>query len=128
MVTFIINFVAFELISGVFIGPNIRRLMIDTSFKQYLNEIEKEAWEAVCLVIRNFLGNHRSDQYENMVAKMLNAYKAMGVNMSLKIHFLHSHLDFFPQTWETLVTNMGKGFTKMCRSLSNAIRANQSRL
>jgi hypothetical protein len=25
------------------------------------------------------------------------AYKAMGCNMSLKVHFLDSHLDFFPE-------------------------------
>ncbi|XP_059848170.1 uncharacterized protein LOC132406471 isoform X2 [Hypanus sabinus] len=31
-----------------------------------------------------------------LVESMLQAYKTMKCNMSLKIHFLHSHLDFFP--------------------------------
>jgi hypothetical protein len=31
------------------------------------------------------------------VSDLLTAYKAMGCNMSLKLHFLHSHLDFFPE-------------------------------
>ena len=29
---------------------------------------------------------------------LLTSYKAMGCNMSLKIHFLDSQLDFFPET------------------------------
>ena len=28
---------------------------------------------------------------------LLNSYKAMGCNLSLKIHLLGSHLDFFPE-------------------------------
>jgi hypothetical protein len=35
--------------------------------------------------------------YLNAVQDLLTSYKAMGCNMSLKIHFLESHLDFFPK-------------------------------
>ena len=31
-----------------------------------------------------------------MVTVLLQKYHQLGCNMSLKIHFLHSHLDFFP--------------------------------
>jgi hypothetical protein len=38
--------------------------------------------------------------YRWLVEEMFQAYRMMGYNMSLKIHFLHSHLDFF-------LTNLG---------------------
>ena len=37
---------------------------------------------------------------------------AMGCNMSLKIHFLESHLDFFPENLGKVSDNRVKGFTK----------------
>jgi hypothetical protein len=37
--------------------------------------------------------------YHEIVSDLLTSYKAMGCNMSLKVHFLFSHLllDFFPE-------------------------------
>jgi hypothetical protein len=43
------------------------------------------------------LGNHKAADYQDVVQYLLTSYKAMGCNMSLKIHFLESHLDSFPQ-------------------------------
>lgn len=57
---------------------------------------EMEAWEAIKDVIHNFLGNRKADNYEEKVQRMIDALKAMGVRMSLKIHFLANHLDYFP--------------------------------
>jgi hypothetical protein len=34
----------------------------------------------------------------------------MGVNMSLKIHFLHSHLDFFPENLGSTSDEQGEQF------------------
>lgn len=54
------------------------------------------AWFAFNEVVLNFLGNRRSGNYEELVQHLFVAYKNMG-NISLKINFLHSHLDFFPE-------------------------------
>jgi hypothetical protein len=43
------------------------------------------------------LGN-RTDNYKLFIKNLLQAYQNLGCNMSLKIHFLHFHLDFFPPT------------------------------
>jgi hypothetical protein len=51
----------------------------------------------VVYVVKGFLGNKKDDKYRGIVAKLLQNYHQMGVNMSLKMHFLHSHLDFFPE-------------------------------
>ena len=85
-----------KLKAGIFIGPQIREMMCDSEFKNKLNQLELAAWEAFKLVVQNFLGNHRAENYAELVDNMLKAYRRMGCRMSLKIHFLHSHLDFFP--------------------------------
>jgi hypothetical protein len=89
-----------KLKAGIFVGPEIREIMRDDAFRSKLNKLELAAWDAFVLVVQNFLGNHRADNYAELVSNMLAAYQQLGSRMSLKIHFLHSHLDFFP-------TNLG---------------------
>jgi hypothetical protein len=58
---------------------------------------ERVAWVAIKDLIDNFLGNHKASNYAARVDKLLKAFKNLGCNMSLKVHYLHSHLDFFPE-------------------------------
>jgi len=45
-----------------------------------------------------FLGNHKvKKNYCDMLADLVQSYKAVGCNMSLKVHFLDSHLALFPE-------------------------------
>jgi hypothetical protein len=50
--------------------------------------LDKAAWKSFKNITTNFLGN--------LKAENVHAYKTMGSNTSLKVHFLDSHLDFFP--------------------------------
>ena len=50
-------------------------------------------------LVQNLLGNKRSNTYERLVNNLMEEYKAMGCCMSLKMHFLHSQLDFLVQIW-----------------------------
>jgi len=43
------------------------------------------------------LGDRRAQNYEELVNNLLQSYQKLGCNMSEKIHFLHSHLNFFPE-------------------------------
>jgi len=52
---------------------------------------------------------------------MIDSYKNTGCNVSLKIHFLHSHLRFFLQTLVTHVTNMGSVSTRILQSWKNGL-------
>ena len=76
--------------------------MLSEEFDSRLNPVELAAWNAlqcsqeVSNNVANFLGNHRHEQYADMVDDMLKVYEQLGVRMFLKMHFLHSHLDFFP--------------------------------
>jgi hypothetical protein len=56
------------------------------------------------------LGNNKADNYQEIVERLLQSYEAMGCNMSLKIHFLHSHLDFFPQNLSAVSDEHGEHF------------------
>ena len=43
---------------------------------------------------------------------MLNAYQEVGARMSLKMHYLHSHLDFFRKTMLMSRMSTVSGFAK----------------
>lgn len=47
-------------------------------------------------VVQNFLGNHRAENYAELVDNMLKSYQLMSARLSLKRQFLHSLVDFFP--------------------------------
>ena len=65
------------------------------NFESCLGEAEKNAWIRLKNVIKNFLGNHKSLDYKDIIGRMLEKFKALGCNMSLKVHFLCVHLDHF---------------------------------
>jgi hypothetical protein len=81
----------------VLVGPDIGKLMFDEDFLLTMTEVEREAWIAFKSVVTKFLGNNKDPDYVTVVANMLEKFKALGCLMNLKIHFLNSHLDFFPK-------------------------------
>ena len=48
---------------------------------------------------------------------MLDAFKNMGVNMSLKIHLLDSHLDFFPPNLGAFSDKHGELFHQVMKNV-----------
>ena len=46
---------------GVFIGPQIRKLLRNDEFNKMLNEDERTAWNCLKDVCQSFLGSHRAD-------------------------------------------------------------------
>jgi hypothetical protein len=60
--------------------------------------------------MNTFLGNHKAENYHEVVSDLLTAYKAMGCNMSLKVHFLGSHLDFVPDNLGAISDEHGERF------------------
>lgn len=62
------------------------------------------------LVIEEFLGNKKAVDYKNNVENMLVGLDQMGANMSLKIHFLDSHLDFFHDNLGAVSDEHGERF------------------
>jgi hypothetical protein len=72
--------------------------MFDEDFFLTMTEVEREAWIALKSVVTKFLGNNKDPDYVTIVANMLEKFKVLGCLMSINIHFLNSHMDFFPKT------------------------------
>ena len=95
---------------GIFVGPQINKLLKDKGFDHNLSGIEKVAWNAFQDVAHNFLGNTKAPNYVELVEHMIDFYKNMGCNMSLKIYFLHLHLDFFSSNCGDVSDERGERF------------------
>jgi len=54
------------------------------------------------------LGNQKAENYGDMMADLVKSYKYMGCNLSLQVHFLDSHLDFFPEDLRALSEEHGE--------------------
>uniref|UniRef100_A0A6A7G0F0 Uncharacterized protein n=1 Tax=Hirondellea gigas TaxID=1518452 RepID=A0A6A7G0F0_9CRUS len=83
--------------AGIFDGPKIRELLKDHNFDESMEDNERKAWISFKSIITNFLGSHRSLDYERVVEELLQNFQALGARMSIKMHFLSSHLDYFPE-------------------------------
>jgi len=68
--------------------------MMDDSFTDTTTEIEEDAWNAFKEIVRN----------------ILDKFKLLGCNMSLKLHFLASHLDYFPPNLGAVSEEQGERF------------------
>lgn len=59
---------------------------------------------------QNFLGNTKSPEYKQIVTKMITDFRTLGCLMKLKLHFLHSHLDKFPDKLGDFSEEQGERF------------------
>jgi len=82
--------------AGVFIGPQIRQHFKDQLFEAVLSDKEKAAWQSFEKVSNGFLGNFKAANFRELVQDLMDSYEQLGCNISLKMHFLFSHLNFFP--------------------------------
>ena len=101
---------AAKLKEGIFTGPQIRKLLYNNEFDRTLNNKELAAWNSFKDVVHDFLGNRRVENSDMLIENLLRNYEIMGCNMSLKIHFLHSHLDFFPDNFGAVSEEQGERF------------------
>ena len=97
--------------AGVFDGPQIRTLVRDQVFVQAMNDKEKQAaWLSFVDVMKNFLGNKRAGNHEDLVGNMLSAFRHLGCKMGIKVHFLFSHLNKFPDNLGAVSDEQGERF------------------
>jgi len=82
--------------TGVFIGPQIRQLFKNHQYEAVLSDKEKAAWQYFEKFLNGFLGNFKAANFRGLVQYLVDLYIQLECNMSLKMHFLFSHLNFFP--------------------------------
>ncbi|KAL7839426.1 hypothetical protein SRHO_G00260840 [Serrasalmus rhombeus] len=96
--------------AGVFVGPQIKKIIECSEFPKKLNRKERTALNSFVAVVRGFLGNHKYENYVQLVQTLIKNYAAMGCRMSLKIHILDAHLHKFKENMGAYSEEQGKRF------------------
>ena len=108
--------------AGIFVGPQVKRLMKSDSFFEKLSAVERRAWKSFVSVVKGFLGNHKADNFRNIVKELVNAYEKMGCRMLLKLHVLHSHIDEFKDNMGDYSEEQGKRFHQDVKSFEECYK------
>lgn len=93
-------------------GPDIRKLIKSEAFTQVLPAKKLEAWIAIKAVIQDVLGKNRVDNEKatQLVKNMITAFDSIHASMTLKLHFMHHHLDVFLKQLPTESDEQGERF------------------
>ena len=111
---------------GVFVGPQIRKLILNNEFDKILHGNELDAWVSFKKVCTDSLGRHHSENFRDIIDEMLNTYKTLGCKMSLKVHFLDSHLDFFHENMSDVSDEHGERFHQDISVIENRYKGKWS--
>ena len=95
---------------GIFVEPQIRRMLASEELEKQMSDLERNACQAFGMIVEGFLGNHRRDDYAMVVSNLIESYENLGCHMSLKLYFLHSHLNFFRDKFGNVSKEHGKRF------------------
>lgn len=106
----------------MFNGPDIRRLMKNKEFDNSLDQNQLKAWNAIKDVIENVLGKKREPDCSQRVKCLLQSFEELDVNMSLKIHFLHHHMDWFESQLSTESDEQGERFHQIALTMETRYR------
>ena len=99
-----------KLKAGIFDGLQIHKLMQAKTFTACMTVAERASWCSYVSVIREFLGNTKASNYRNLVDVMLQNLQALGARMSIKLHYLLSHVDYFPENLGDVSEEQGERF------------------
>jgi len=102
---------------GIFTGPDIKLMLASNEFYSHMTNLEKNAWESFKAVVQGFLGNKRDENYREIINNLIDNYHTMGCRMSIKLHFLHSHLDFFSENMGDISDEHGERFHQDIKSM-----------
>ena len=75
-----------------------------------MTDVELSTWSSFVSLVKNFLGNHKALNYVEFLENMLTKYQEMGANICIKVLFLHSHLDRFPENVGDFLEEQGERF------------------
>ena len=103
--------------ASIFDGPQIRKLMQDQIFTARITVAERAAWCSYVSVIREFLGNTKASNYRNLVNVMLQNFQALGARLSIKLHYLFCHQDYFPENLGDVSKKQGERFHQDIRTM-----------
>ena len=80
---------------GIFTRPEIQMMLQSEELVNVMTLEERIARESFRRVVQWFLGNKRSENYKELIDNFIQSYHILGCKMSIKMHYLFSHIDFF---------------------------------
>lgn len=84
--------------TGIFVRPQIKKLVKSNDVTECFNVREKGAWESPKAVADDFLGNNSADNDKELIETMSQSFKLTDCIMSNKFDTLHFHLDVLTRT------------------------------
>lgn len=70
-------------------------MMFESNFEVTIDTKEAEAWILFKEVATKFLGNVKAPNFKLILVNMISKFKNLVCQMSLIVHLLHNHFDFF---------------------------------
>jgi hypothetical protein len=67
--------------------------------------------------VKNFVGNKKADNYTQLAEDMLFHFNRLGCNMSVKVQYLHSYVDRFPQNLGDISEEQGERFHQHIKTM-----------
>ena len=108
--------------AGIFDGSLMKTLLRDQYFVTTMTVVEARAWKEFFKVVHNFLVNKRADNYIELVEKLLLSLQDLGCKMSIKVHYLHSHLSEFPANLGDVSEEQGDRFHRDVKVMEERYR------
>ena len=68
-------------------------------------------------MVREFLGNTKASNYRNLVDVMIQNFQALGARMSIKLHYLFNHRDYFLENLGDVSEEQGERFHQVMRTM-----------
>jgi len=99
-----------KLRAGIVYGSQIWRLNAAQILSTYHDNPPENAWRSLTAVVENFLGYFKAPNYYDISKQLLNSYEKLGCNMSVNVHFIHSHVNYFSENLEAMIVEQGESF------------------
>lgn len=86
--------------NGIFVGPQIKKLLSNEHFQMLLNEEERKAYDSIVATIKCVLypSSTPIEAQKDIVTGLITNLIKMGCNYSPKMHCVHSHLEHLKST------------------------------
>jgi len=103
-----------KLRARIFWWPSDTTFNAGQLFSTHHENSGKNAWRSFAAVVENFLRNLKALNYHDLSKQLLNSYK-LGCHMSVKVHFLHSHVNYFSGSLEAWLKSKESPSTKILK-------------
>ena len=95
--------------AGIFVGPQIRKILDCNDFLEEFTT-ERAAWNSFAPLVRGFLGNHKAENYVELVAKLVKTCSKRDCKKSFKVHTLDANPDQFMENVGAYSQKLGERF------------------